>query len=379
MNKLSTKLKNTKASNLWLYVLLAFLCIGSVIFIQHNHSLYDRPIAKVTEIEAIERNETTDVHGNEDVLVLQQLTAILQNGSDKGKRLEMTNEYSASGAYDQQYHVGNELFVAMDELVLEDGSLTGEVIDVKRDRYVVIIAWIFILTLLIIGRKRGLFALVSFTLNVLLLSFALDLYVHYFSSSLLLIAGICILLFTSISLLLVSGFTPKTYAAIVSTLIGTVVSLAIATLAIWSTSGSGLHYEEMQFLSRPYRTVFLAGLFIGSLGAIMDVSITISSALFTLYEQNPEISEYDLRVSGKDIGRDLMGTITSILFFAYLSGSLPMLILYVKNAAPLDFALPMNLSLEVARALTGGIGVVLTIPIALHTVLFFIKRKRAVS
>ena len=379
MNHLISKLKQTKASSLWHYLLLALLCISSIVFVQHNHSLYDRPIAKVTAIDELERTNTTDVHGNEDVLVTQQLSAVLQNGQAQGQRIEMTNDYSIAGAYDQQYHVGNELFVAIDEKTMVARTLTGEVIDVKRDRYVVVIVWIFILTLLVIGQKRGLFALLSFTLNVLVLSFALDLYVHYFSSSLLLIASICILLFTSISLVLVSGFTPKTYAAIVATLLGTVVSLAIATLVTWATSGNGLHYEEMQFLSRPYRTVFLAGLFIGSLGAIMDVAITIASSLFTLYEQDSTMSDHDLLESGKDIGKDIMGTITSILFFAYLSGSLPMLILYVKNASPLNFAVPMNLSLEVARALTGGIGVVLTIPIAIHTVLFFIKRKRAVS
>ena len=84
-----------------------------------------------------------------------------------------------------------------------------------------------------------------------------------------------------------------------------------------------------------------------------------------------------LKKSGLEIGKDIMGTMTNILFFAYISGSIPVLILYLKNASPLSFTLSMNLSLELARALAGGIGIVLTIPIGLYTSIFFINRKKA--
>ena len=109
----------------------------------------------------------------------------------------------------------------------------------------------------------------------------------------------------------------------------------------------------------------------------MDVAITMSASIFGLYEKNNHISVKALKTSGLEIGKDIMGTMTNILFFAYISGSIPMLILYLKNASPLMFTLSMNLSLEFARALAGGIGIVLTIPIGLYTSLFFINRKRA--
>src|SRR5699024_1226802 len=124
---------------------------------------------------------------------------------------------------------------------------------------------------------------------------------------------------------------------------------------------------------------FLAGLFIGSLGEVMDVSISISSAMFELYHKNNHISRDALKKSGFDIGRDIMGTMTNILFFAYISGSIPTLILYLKNHSQLGFTLSINLSLELARALAGGIGIVITIPIGLYTTLYFIERKRAKS
>ena len=229
-----------------------------------------------------------------------------------------------------------------------------------------------------VGKKQGFFATVSLAVNIILLSYALDIYIAT-GLNLLWICGITVVLFTVTSLLFVNGFNGKTYAAIIATLLGTFISLLITYLAMWITSEQGLFYEEMQFLTRPYKLVFLAGLFIGSLGAVMDVAISISSALYELYQKNNDISDQALKASGMDIGKDIMGTMTNILFFAYVSGSMPVLILYLKNSSPLGFTLSINLSLELARALAGGIGIVITIPIGLYTSIYFIHRKRVKS
>ena len=108
----------------------------------------------------------------------------------------------------------------------------------------------------------------------------------------------------------------------------------------------------------------------------MDIAITMSSSIFGLYEKNNQISVKALKTSGLEIGKDIMGTMTNILFFAYISGSIPMIILYLNNDSALGFTLSMNLTLELARALAGGIGIVLTIPIGLYVSIFFINRKR---
>ncbi|MBB4824918.1 putative membrane protein [Sporosarcina luteola] len=360
-----------------LYAVLLTCFIASVLFVNHNYSFYDRPIAQVIQATLLEETDVTDMNQNKDTLYKQQLVAVLRNGKEKGQSIQLMNEFSASGAFDQQYKVGNELFVLLKRDSTGKLKTSAVIVDVKRDKYVVLLAWIFVFALLVVGKRQGFFAIVSFMINVLLLSFALDVYVKYSAINLLVVCGVCIVLFTVISLLFVSGFSPKTYAAIAATLLGTFASLTITFLVIWLTSSNGLRYEEMQFLTRPYRLVFIGGLFIGSLGAIMDVAITMSSSLFALHERNPAISVQDLKTSGLDIGQDIMGTITNILFFAYISGSIPMLILFLRNASALGYTLSMNLSLEVTRALAGGIGIVLTIPIGLYTTLFFIKRKKA--
>lgn len=359
-------------------MIISLCCVISILFVYNNHSFYERPIAKITQTELIDTTDLTDIYDNEDQLYTQEITAELQNGKEKGQLIYLTNKYSISGAYDHTYQVGNEVFVSLDKQVNEHNDFTGTITDVKRDKYLIITAWIFIFVLFLVGKKQGLFATVSLAVNIIILSYALDIYIAT-GLNLLWICAITVILFTVISLLLVNGFNEKTYAAIIATLLGTFISLLITYFAMWATSENGLYYEEMQFLTRPYKLVFLAGLFIGSLGAVMDVAISISSALYELYQKNNDISDKALKASGIDIGKDIMGTMTNILFFAYVSGSIPVLILYLKNYSPLGFTLSINLSLELARALAGGIGIVITIPIGLYTSIYFIRRKRAKS
>lgn len=359
------------------FTVLLCCFIGSVIFVFNNHSFYERPIAKVVKTTIEDVSEVSSVNGNEDKLYTQHIIAELINGESKGKEIHLKNEFTQSKAYDHEFQIGNEIFIKIDEHLEKGEELTGTILDVKRDKYLLLAAWVFIFVLLIVGKKQGLFSIISLAFNAIILSYALDIYIHTSNQSLLWICGISVIIFTVVSLLLANGLNDKTYAAIIATLLGTFISLLITYLVLLVTGEKGLRYEEMQFITRPYRMVFMAGLFLGSLGAVMDVAITMSSSIFGLYEKNNNIPVKALITSGMEIGKDIMGTMTNILFFAYVSGSIPMLVLYFKNAAPFGYTLSLTLSLELARALAGGIGIVLTIPIGLYTTLFFVNRKRA--
>lgn len=379
MNMIMNKIKEMTYRQKLLYIFIALCFIGSIAFVHHNYSFYDRPIAQVIETNLEDTTEVTDRFQNKDKLFTQQIIAELKNGEKKGQLIHLTNTYTSSGAYDQAYQPGNEFFITIDKHEGKNTDLTGTIEDVKRDKYMMIVAWVFIFTLLIVGKRQGLFSIIGLAINAALLSYALDVYVNNSGMSLLLICSISAILFTIISLILINGLNEKTYAAIAATLIGTFISLLIAYFVIWVTNENGLRYEEMQFLTRPYQVIFMAGLFLGSLGGVMDIAITMSSSIFGLYEKNNSISAKALRTSGMEIGKDIMGTMTNILFFVYISGSIPVLILYLNNGSPLTFTFTMNLSLEVARALAGGIGIVLAIPISLYTSIFFVNRKRAKS
>lgn len=359
------------------YTILVCCFIGSVIFVHNNYAFYESPIAEVIKTNIEDVTKVEDLNNNEDVLYTQHITAVLKNGEEKGMEIHLINEYSQSQAFDNKFEVGNELFISIDQNNKEGKEPTGTILGVKRDKYLLITAWVFIFVLLFVGKRQGLLSIISLVFNAALLSYALDIYLHNSDKSLLWICGISVILFTVISLLLVNGLNEKTYAAIIATLLGTFISLFITYLALLVTGEKGLRYEELQFITRPYKTVFIAGLFIGSLGAVMDVAITMSSSIFGLYEKDNNISVKALIKSGMEIGKDIMGTMTNILFFAYVSGSIPTLILYFKNASPFGYTISLNLSLELARALVGGIGIVLTIPIGLYTTIFFVNRKRA--
>ena len=359
----------SKKATIRLAVALIIVSVCFIIFTKNNARLYDQTIARVIEEKTIASEEIVDAYRNEDRMTTQLLRLKILNGPDQNKELTTENQYTTSGAYDHHYKVGHDIFIAN----ANDGI---ELLDVKRDHYFVIISAVFVLTLFLVGNKQGLYSVISLLVNALVISLALDFYIAYSSISLVLICAVSVLFLATFSLLLVNGRNEKTYTAIIATLIGTTLSLAIAFIVIKLLNAQGIYYEEMQFLSRPYEMVFLASLFVGSLGAVMDIAITMTASIFEIYEKNNQISISALKKSGKNVGQDVMGTMANILFFVYVSGSIPMLVLYLKNGAPLNFALSMNLSLELARALVGGIGVVLTIPIGLYTALFFVRRKQ---
>lgn len=375
MNLLKSIMEKITRKQMIIFAIVLFSFVASIVFVHNNYQLYERPIAKVTEETLESTEEVTDRHQNEDTLYVQQLKAEMKNGKHEEETIFLKNKYSSSGAYDQAYQKGDELFVVLK--TSETDQLTGSVQDVKRDTYMMYVLWIFIFVLLWIGKMQGFFSIVSLVMNAMVLAYALDVYVAHPKVSLLLICGITVVLFTIISLLLTNGWNEKSFAAIIITLLGTFSALLITYVVMWITNENGLRYEAMDFLTRPYQLIFMAGLIVGSLGAVMDVAITMASSVFELYEKDTSITNQALKTSALDIGKDIMGTMTSILFFAYVSGSMPMLILYLKNGTALNFALSLNLSLELARALAGGIGIVLAIPIGLYVSIFFVNRKRA--
>lgn len=348
------------------YLLPGLFCLFMLIFVNRNHDYYKEAIAKVTNVQIIEEEKITDYYGNTDTIYTQFITGKILNGNLKGRYIELNNQYTYSSAADNSYKKGDDLFISVDDSTKD--ILTGSIKGLKKDGYIVLMAVLFTVFILIIGRKKGLFSLLSLIFNIILFSMVMDLYIK--GVNLLLACSIVVIVFTIISLLFVSGYNKKTFISIISTLIGTFMTLLIAYVTMRLTNESGVRYEEMQFLTRPPHEIFMAEILVGCLGAVMDVSITISSSIHELCEKKPDITRKALADSGMEIGRDIMGTMTNVLFFAYIGGTIPMLLVYLKNDYQIGYSFNMNLSLELIRALTGGIGIVLTIPVSLFVALF---------
>lgn len=92
----------------------------------------------------------------------------------------------------------------------------------------------------------------------------------------------------------------------------------------------GLRYEELNYLTRPYRSVFLSSVLIGTAGGTLDTVITVIATLEELTKRQPEITAKQLWLSGRQVGRDVIGSMTNILLFVYISGSVPSLLLYLE-------------------------------------------------
>ncbi len=358
-----------------LYTLLAICCLFSLLFVYNDYNFYKETIVKVTTVQIIKKEKITDYYKNNDILYTQVLTGKILNGALKGKTVELKNQYSYSGAADNQYKAGDKLFVSLDNTSINanknDSSasaISGTINGLKRDTYLVFMAVLFAVFIIAVGKKKGLFSLFSLIFNIVLFSLVMDLYLK--GINLLLVCSIVVIVFTVFSLILVGGYNQKTFTAVISTLLGTFLTLIIAYIVMKVTNEKGVRYEEMQFLTHPPHEIFMAEILVGCLGAVMDVCITISSSICELCETNPSLSSKDLMDSGREIGKDIMGTMTNVLFFAYVSGGIPMLLIYLKNGFQTGYSFYMNLSLELIRALTGSIGIVLAIPLSLFTTIF---------
>lgn len=343
------------------------------LFSYHNYAWYEEPIAKITAAEAVGTDETIGAGQKNYPIYNQKLTAVLMNGESKGTQVVIENNYSDSLAYSQMYRSGDEVFLSLSERA--SGTLTGKISGIKRDKYVVLFGSLFLFVLVAVAGKKGLLSLVSIAGNILLFNIALDSYEIADNAQLLWISSAAVIGWTVLTLLLVSGRNRKTYAAILSTLIGTFLTLIIAYGVIAVTNGQGLRYEEMQFVTHYPRRIFLSSILIGSLGAVMDVAITMTAAIQELYEKDPAISAKALFQSGREIGKDIMGTMANVLLFAYVSGAIPMLVFYLENGSDVFHTFLMQLSLEITRALAGSLGIVLTVPLAILTAVRLIPKK----
>lgn len=348
------------------------LLIGALIFTKYNAQFYKTPIGHITNITDQKSKNTVDQNKNKDIVHNENIKLEIVNGKYKGKTLTVPHKYTDSLTDSEKYRKGDEVLI----------SYTGEessaiIKGLKRDTSVVFMTGLFLFTLLMVGRKSGLYSIISLFINVSVILIMINYFMKNDNQHFFILMAITVIFSTIISLLLVSGFSKKTFVAILSTLLGTFISIGISQLIMTLTNSNGIKYETMSFLTIQPTQIFLASILIGSLGAVMDVAITLTSSLYEIKAQHPTISMKRLKQSGINIGKDIMGTMTNILFFAYLSGSIPMVILYFKNNNTVTYTLSMNWSLEISRALMGGIGIVITIPITIFIVMLFMQREEA--
>lgn len=344
------------------YLLMGMVICGllAMIFVTHNQRFYRQPIARVVKVTNGKAQRTEDEFKNVDHQTEQQITAVLMNGKYREKKVTIKNTFSDSQPMDQEYHVGDQLFLS--QLVKRDGGLTANPAGQKRDTVVVFLGWLVITILLLTMGRAGTFALISVVIDTILFMIALALDLHNQGNHVLLIFSVLALIFTAVSLLLVLGPTKKMLATFGSTIVGTTVAILVGVLVLSLTNNRGVYYESMQYVTQVPRPLFIAEILLGSLGAVMDESSDIVATLFELKRIDPNVSRMQLFMSGRSVGKSIMGPLVNVLFLIFMADTFTNSLLYLKNGNSWGYTFNMNMSLGMVQSLISGIGIVLAVP-----------------
>ena len=353
------------------YAILIVISLITIIFTYNNHYFYKDTIAKITNIK--DEYITTEImdYGYKEDIHSQTITATIKNGKYKGQTIKIENEYYKGQTYSQKYHKNDEIFISLE--THKDKIRNTHIEGYKRDKYIVILLVSFILIIVLVGHLKGFLSLISLIINIVL--FNTIVYLNVKDISLPLLSFIGAIIFSSICLTLVSGKNKKTLSAIISSITGVTITMLISLLVIHITKYSGLRFENMELLTRPYEGIFLSEIILGGLGAIMDISISISSSLNELLQKDPKISSKQLIKSGFNIGRDIMSTMINVLFFTYICSVIPNLCILFRNGINLGSLINSYITLEMTRALIGAIGITITIPISIYITVLMYKRR----
>lgn len=351
-----------------------FLLMAAMVFTYNNYFLYKEDVVKITAVKNEEVYEKEGLNGEVEKYYNQEITAIIKSGECKGKSITLNNTCSYSGVKDEGYKKGNYLFVSLSG---SEDKLSANILSVKRDMYVMVLICVFILGIVIFAGKKGVLSIISIIMNIIIFTYALNEYVN--GKDILKLCNLMIILFTMISLILASGINKQTVCAIISTLIS--VALIFIIYKITKENFEQPEYMMMEYITNPEHLdhIFMAGVLIGGLGAIMDVAISISVAVNELINKDKNISVKNLISSVKEIGYDIMGTMINVLFFTYMCGTIPMLILKIKNGYKFLSIIKFQIPFEIIRFLVGAIGIVVTIPISGFIAITILKKRRQVN
>lgn len=310
----------------------------------------------------------------------QDLLLKILTGADKDKTRVTSNVIPDNPGFSIIGQVGKKYLVNKTEN-LETGNEDYYLIDYHRENLIWILGISFLAVLIIVGGLKGIRTVLSLACTISLIAFVLIPSIEKGVNPLL-GAVIVSCLSTAITMTFVAGFNIKSLASTLGTVIGVTISGLIATTVIEIAPLSGLASTEAMILwgnqlySINFKGLLAAGMIVSCLGAVMDVAISISSSIYELKIANPNYGIKELFNSGMNIGKDIMGTMTSTLVLAYTGMALPLLLLISHDQNPVKY---LNLELvasEVTATISGSIGLILSIP-ATAIIMSYLSTKKS--
>ena len=267
-----------------------------------------------------------------------------------------------------------------------DGTVNATVYEFDRLLPLCIVLVLFIAAAVAVGGRTGVKSLVALAVTLVCLFGVLLPSLMKGANTLLMTFIVCAYV-AVVSLTIVGGVRKKTVCAMLGAVAGTALALLFGLLAQGLTRIDGLRIDDVEPLLQLRQTgtpiglrgLLVGGIVISALGAVMDVTMGITSSLSEVHAANPELSRRELFRSGMNIGRDMVGTMTNTLILAFLgSGFTLILYLYSLGLSPRQLLSSAYVSLEVVSGVASSVGVILSIPLtALITAEVFTREKKS--
>ena len=307
----------------------------------------------------------------------QKVRVRMLTGVRKGEELDIT---SSSG-----YLFGAACKPGMKVIVMQSvagDSTVASVYTQDREGVIYIFALIYLLVLCLIGGKQGIKGCLGLVFTFFCVIFVYLPLVYLKYSPFWTAVFVCFIT-TLVTMYLIGGPTRKTCAATLGTLIGVILAGVSAWCFSKASGISGYNVSDIETLMTLWNTnriqvggLLFSGLLISCLGAVMDVAMSISSAIDEIYRQNLSLSRKELFTAGLRVGRDMMGTDSNTLILAFAGSSVSTLLLdYSYNLPYQQIINSNNIGIAIMQGLAGSFGIVLSVPftVLICTILFHKK------
>ena len=332
-------------------------------------STYERGV--VTRILA---EELSQEEGSNRYRGVQTLKVAMKSGSLKGQEIEVKNELSAT--HNIATGVGQRLIIKVDAPEGLEPYYT--VFNYDRTVGISMILVMFAVFMILVGGRKGVKSMIGLCFALfLIIDFLLPTVYHGWSP--IGMGIICAFLIAVFSMLLLNGFSEKTFTAITATMTGVLLAAVFYYIFSGILHLSGFNLEEAEELIivqgatglKVGQTLF-TGILIASLGAVMDMTMSVASALFEMKEIHPEMYMTEVFRSGISIGQDMIGTMCETLILAFAGSSITALLVMIAYGAQFNQILSSDyVAIELIHSLTGSMAVILSVPITAGLSAFF--------
>ena len=302
------------------------------------------------------------------------------SGPFKGQTTEGKNTLNGSLEQDKIFAVGDKALVRIN--YEGDQILSVSMIDHYRMPWELLMGALFVLLLVLFAGKTGIRAVLSFILTVLMIwKVMVPLYLKNWNP---IWVGLFITLaLTVLIIALVYGFDRRCAAAVSGSALGILVTclMGMVFTDLFQIHGAVMSYSE-SLLYAGYQDlnltrIFMASIFIGASGAIMDLSVDITSAVYEVVEKRPDLGWWEAARSGMNVGRAAMGTMTTTLLFAYSGGYVALLMVFMAQGTPLSNIFNYKyVAAELIHTVIGSFGLVTVAPFTALCAGFFLAKKR---